>query len=259
MQFPEYDNDREAVIARMKAAGVTTITVGVDLPTSVSAIAFAALYPDVLWATVGIHPTAELTTCDVVIIKEIERLASHARVVAVGECGLDYYRLQSVNRAEQIARQKELFLRQKEIARAVNKPLMIHCRPSPGTNDAYEDLITILEVGFSPEARLPYIVHFFVGSRAIAEQLLALGCYVTFGGVISFARDYDEVIRSIPLERILLETDAPFVTPAPYRGTRNEPTYIVEVAQKMAAIRGIDYDTVCAVTRQTAQTIFDIS
>lgn len=257
MQFPSYDADRDAVINRMRAAEIKTITVGTDIQTSQAAIALAESYPRVLWATIGVHPTSDFR-CQISDFRKLRALAAHPKVVAVGECGLDYYRLQSARREEQIARQKELFLQQIEIARAVNKPLMIHCRPSKGTNDAYEDLINILTLNFQFLTLHP-IIHFFVGSPAVAKQLLALGAYFSFGGVITFARDYDAVIRSIPLERIVLETDAPYVTPLPYRGTRNEPSYIVEVAQKMAAIKIVDYVLVCAMTEETTRNILGIS
>ncbi len=250
LQFPEYDADRDAVIGRMRAAGVKTIAVGTDLRTSRSALALAEQYLDDIWATVGMHPTnPEGFDADV-----LRALAGNAKAVAIGECGLDYYRI-APDALKIKERQKALFADQMVVAAEAGKPLMIHCRPSRGTDDAYEDLADIMR---TDGHGLIAVVHFFVGSSATAERLLALGCYFTFGGVITFARDYDEAIRRIPVERILLETDAPYVAPAPYRGKRNEPAYVVEVAKKMAEIKKIDYEEVVAVTAQTARAVFGI-
>jgi TatD DNase family protein len=173
----------------------------------------------------------------------LRTLAGHPRVVAIGECGLDYYRHQAVGSKKSAIKdsQQRIFLEQIKLAGEAEKPLMIHCRPSPNTDDAYEDLLSqLLTAGF----KLPVIVHFFVGSAVIAKKLLAAGFYFTFGGVITFVRDYDEVIKIIPLDRIMLETDAPYVSPAPYRGKRNEPAYVLAVAKKLAEIKGVDYDEI---------------
>lgn len=257
LQFSEYDADRAAVIARMKAAEVKTITVGVDLETSQQAIALAEQYPDDVWATVGVHPTADFRFQISEIKERLLPMARHPKVVAIGECGLDYFRIK--NDAVRIKKeQKEVFLEQIKIAEEVTKPLMIHCRPSKGTDDAYDDLINILSSHKSTVVRKPAIIHFFVGSRTVAEQLLALGCYFTFGGVITFARDYDEVIRVIPLERILLETDAPYVAPEPYRGKRNEPRYVRRVAHKLAELKQMSVEEVMARTAMTARAVFSI-
>ncbi len=250
LQFPEYDVDRDEVIGRMRAAGVKTITVGTDMKTSKNALALAKRYPRDMWATVGIHPT-NLEEFDADAFRE---LLNDAKTVAVGECGLDYYRIVH-NARETKERQKALFMEQAALAAEARKPLMIHCRPSQETNDAYEDLISILKINAYPIA---IIIHFFVGSCEVAEQLSELGCYYTFGGVISFARDYDEAIRGILLERILLETDAPYVAPTPHRGKRNEPAYVIEVAKKMAEIKKVDYEEICAVTAKTAGEVFGI-
>lgn len=250
VQFSEYDADRDEVIKRMRAAGVKTVTVGTDTRTSQSALALAKRYPDDMWATAGTHPTnPEGYDADALRV-----LARDAKTVAIGECGLDYYRI-ARDAAMIKKRQKELFMEQVAIAEEADKPLMIHCRPAQGTDDAYEDLIAILK-GSKHPARA--IIHFFVGSPAVAERFVELGCYCTFGGVISFARDYDDAIRRIPLERILFETDAPYVAPEPHRGARNEPAYVVEVAKKMAEIRKADYAELCAVTARNARAVFKI-
>lgn len=251
LQLPEYDADRDAVIGRMREAGVKTIVVGVDMATSEQAIALAEQHSEDIGATVGTHPADNPADFD---YEKMRVLAGHPKVVAIGECGLDYYRLG--DDAEQIKKtQKELFLRQMDIAKDAGKPLMVHCRPKKGTDDAYEDLIAILK---NKNYKLNTIIHFFVGSPVVAEQFLELGSYFTFGGVITFARDYDAAIRRIPLNRILLETDAPYVAPAPYRGKRNEPAYVIEVAKKMAELKDMPYEEVAAATAQVAREAFDL-
>ena len=140
----------------------------------------------------------------------------------------------------------------------MGKPLMIHCRPSKGTDDAYEDIINITPSQGVTIARRPNIIHFFVGSLPIAKKLLEADCSFTFGGVITFVRDYDQVIKYLPLERILLETDAPYVPPEPYRGQRNQPAYVVEVAKKIAELKNVDLDFVVAKTTENVRRIFKI-
>ena len=261
LQLKEFNADRAEVIARMRAAGVKTITVGVDEATSARALALAEQYPDCLWATVGTHPADG--SLEVFNADTLRMQAAHPKAVAIGECGLDYYRL-GVDAENIKQKQKEVFRAHITVAEEVKKLLMIHCRPRAGTDDAYDDLLAILKTTrLASNARqenykLKTIVHFFVGSKATAERLLALGCYFTFGGVITFARDYDEAIRAIPLNKILLETDAPFVAPIPYRGKRNEPAYVLEVAKKLAEIKGLVYEAVVKQTTANARAVFGI-
>ena len=246
VQFAAFDHDREAVIERARAAGVTMINVGTQLNTSRAAIELAHKYPG-LSATAGLHPihtsksfhdSDELgggeaakgfsSRGEEFDYDAYKKLAFDSKVVAIGECGLDYFR---VNDEEAKKRQKETFLKQIELAKEVKKPLMIHCR------EAFSDLIEVLKPNtYNLKSG---IVHFFTGSKDDAKRLLEMGFSFTFGGVVTFARDYDEVIKMIPLDRILSETDAPYVSPVPYRGKRNEPAYVVEVVKKLAEIKGI--------------------
>jgi TatD DNase family protein len=259
IHFPAYDKDREVVIKRAQAAGVKMITVGTNLETSQSAVDLAKQYPEDIWATAGFHPAhagegwyhdkkeqkgSQQESFDKVALLE---LAKDDRVVAIGECGLDYFRGKKNEAA-----QREVFQQQQAIAQELNKPLMIHCRPTADTDDAYEDLVELLN------PNTPTIIHFFVGSVEVAKKLLAKNCLFTFGGVITFVREYDEVIKNIPLANIMLETDAPYVTPDPYRGKRNESAYVVEVAKKIAEIKDIDYDEVVTKTTNNAKKVFNI-
>ncbi len=265
IHFPAYDSDREAVLKRAKDAGVKMICVGTQASTSEAAIRLAEQNPDDVWATVGFHPNhlgehwhhdtkeQESAEQEQFNIAKLRELAQHPKAVAIGECGLDYYRL-GANREAQIEKQKEVLSAQVKLAEELGKPLMIHCRPTRGTNDAYENLLTMF-VG----VKVPRVAHFYVGGSEATAKLVEAGFYFTFGGVITFARDYDESIKLIPLDRILLETDAPYVAPEPYRGRRNEPAYVVETAKKLAELKDVSFEEVAEQTTANALTIFRIA
>ncbi len=248
LNFPDYDADRGEAIERARRAGVGMITVGTDLQSSKKAVELAEAHDDI-WATVGIHPTDvnDITDAD---FSELRGLAIHPKVVAIGECGLDYFH----SKPEDMEKQREMFIRHIQLANEVGKPLMLHIRnrkndgltigKNDGTYDvkinAYQEAVSILK----QYARVRANFHFFAGTVQDARDIVSMGNTVSFTGVITFARDYDEVIRSVPLESIMSETDCPFVAPVPYRGKRNEPSYVVEVVRKIAEIRGEDEDTV---------------
>ena len=187
----------------------------------------------------------------------LRKIAENPEVVAIGEFGLDYYRLnpESGIMNQEKENQQEAFQIQASLAKDLNKALMLHCRPSKGTDDAYEEALRLLSTYNNLP---PRVFHFYVGSLAITKKLVESGAYFTFGGVITFSRDYDEIIKYIPLDRILLETDAPYVAPEPYRGKRNEPAYIVETAKKLAEIKGISAEDVAKQTTANALKVFGI-
>jgi TatD DNase family protein len=266
IHFPMYDADRADVITRAQKAGVKMICVGTQVSTSEAAIKLAREYPNDIWATVGFHPNhlAENWHHDkkeqsnagpeIFNMDALAKLAEDKKVVAIGECGLDYFRLKENPEAQKV-KQKEVFAQHIRLAQKLRKPLMMHNRPRLGYDDAYLDALDILE---TENATVPKINHFYVGSLEATKKLVAAGSYFTFGGVITFARDYDEVIKYIPLEQILLETDAPYVAPMPYRGQRNEPAFIVKTAEKIAEIKGVTFDEVADITSSTAKKIFKI-
>ncbi|MDP2704631.1 MAG: TatD family hydrolase [bacterium] len=177
---------------------------------------------------------------------------------------MDYYRTEDSRLLRQLAdsdgqagqkkkeKQRRVFERHIELSHEVGKPLMIHCR------EAYGHLVEILNSKSEILNDPPGIVHFFAGTKEDAKKLLDLGFSFTFGGVITFARDYDEIIRFIPMDRILSETDAPYVTPAPYRGKRNEPAYVIEVVKKLAEIRGISVEQMREQIWENAKRVFRI-
>lgn len=232
LHFKDYDQDREEVIARMRESGTVTIVVGTNLETSKSAVILAEKH-DNIYACIGIHPTTHEN-----LGSEWEELVKHPKVVAIGECGLDFYH---TKKEEDHGRQERLFVEQINFAVNHDKPIMIHAR------NTYDEILEVLgslkrEYG----GRLRGNVHFFVGDTAIAKRFLDLGFTVSFTGVITFVGDYDEVICSLPLDKIMSETDAPWVAPAPYRGERNEPVYVKEVVKRIAKIRGEDEEVVRA-------------
>ena len=267
LQFDDYDADSDALIARMREESVAGIVVGVDLESSKKALALAEKHEH-LYASVGLHPNS--VAGEIFNIEEYRKLAENPKVIAIGECGLDYYRPAEVN--EEVKRkQREALLAHIELAAELDKPLIIHCRPSKGTPrkipedeasrgkmDTYQDLIQILT-----EAKITYpnvrgAVHFFVGGIAEAQELIALGFTVSFTAVITFARDYDAVIKSVPLTSILSETDAPYVAPEGRRRKRNDPLAVVEVVSKIAEIRGENLDTVRAALLANARLVFGL-
>lgn len=172
-------------------------------------------------------------------------LSVNRKVVAIGETGLDYFRItrtdaDSARTNAEIEKQRESFIKHIELANKVGKPLMLHIRPSKENTESYKDAVLLLK----QYAKVPGNAHFFAGSMDDAKEFLDIGYTVSFTGVITFARDYDEVIRYVPLESILSETDAPYVTPLPHRGKRNEPLYVQEVVKKIAEIKNLPLEKV---------------
>ena len=249
INFSDYDMDREEAIVRARDAGVGIITVGTDVKSSQQAIELAEAHED-MWAIVGIHPTdaKNLTDAEFSIL---QGLAKHPKVVAIGECGLDYFH--SV--PEEMEKQRDIFIKHIELANSANKPLMLHVRNSktPGRN-AYQEAISILREHTKVRANF----HFFAGTLQDARDIVAMGNTVSFTGVLSFARTYDEIVKNIPLSSIMSETDCPFVAPIPYRGKRNEPSYVIETVKKIAEIKGENLDVVSSAILSTAKEFFRI-
>lgn len=237
LNFPEYDEDLSEVLARMKEASVSGIVVGTTEATSKRAVELAAAH-DNLWAIVGLHPIYAggckgiVETFDYDFYKN---LAQHEKVVGMGECGFDFYRADF----ESLALQEKAFLGQIALANELSKPLMLHLRSHSNfdpnvKHDAYGRALDILE----KESKVPGEVHFFASTQEHAKRFLDLGFYISFTGVITFVPAYDDMVRFVPDDRIISETDAPFVAPVPNRGKRNEPTWVVEIAHKMAELKG---------------------
>ena len=248
LNFPDYDADREAVLARMAETETGTIVVGTDFESSKRAVELAEQHANI-WACIGVHPVDDpKRTFE---REKFAELVTNAKVVAIGECGLDFFH---VDKNQDIERQTELFLEQVDFAIAHKKPIMIHAR------DAYVELLEILEPLKREHVHALWgDVHFFAGDLKIAQRFWDIGFTTSFTGVITFAHNYDEVIKNAPLEMLMSETDAPFVTPAPYRGKKNEPSYVGEVVKKIAEIRGEDFEIVREQMIKNAQKVFHIA
>ena len=252
VQFPAFDEDREDILRKMEEAELGAIMVGVDYVSSERGIALVEGREN-LYASVGLHPNDNTT--EVFDIEKYRTLAAHPKVVAIGECGLDYYRQDESDKE----RQKELFLKHVDIATSLNKPLIIHARPTKGTQNAYQDLIGILKEKKAEHGdRLFGDVHFFVGGVDEAKELVALGFTLSFTAVLTFTKDYDEVIRSVPLSAIISETDAPYVAPEGRRGTRNDPLAAMDVVAAIARIRGEDEEVLQAAVLENARRVFGV-
>jgi len=226
LHFPEFAGDLDAVLARARAAGVRRmVTIGTDVATSRAAAALAAREPDV-WAAVGIHPH-EAAAADEAALTEIERLASAPRVVAIGETGLDFFRDRSPREA-----QTRAFTAQVALARRLGKPVLVHCR------DAHAETLALLAADGPLERG--GIMHCFSGDVALARRCIELGLLVSLAGPVTYPKPgaLPDVARAIPADRLVVETDCPFLPPQPYRGKRNEPAYLAITAARVAELRG---------------------
>jgi len=243
---PRFDSDRDAVIERARNAGVDVmVTVGTDLDTSRAAISLAEQYA-FIYATVGVHPH-EVKDLTSEILAELRELATHPRVVAYGEIGLDYYYEHSPRDI-----QRERFSDQLSIARELNLPIVIH------TRDAQEDTLEILQEEWKDR---PGVFHCFTGDPAYATQALQLGFMVSFSGIVTFpkATELREAVRVVPLDRLLIETDCPYLAPIPYRGKRNEPSYLPAIAEVIATEKSpTSLDDITRASSDNAKRLFGI-
>jgi TatD DNase family protein len=243
LHFPEFADDLGAVLARARAAGVRRmITIGTDVPSSRAAVALAAREPDV-WAAVGIHPH-EARLADEAALAEIERLAAAPRVVAIGETGLDFFRDHSPRDAQERA-----FRAQLALARRMRKPVLVHCR------DAHEDTLAILAEASVRETG--GIMHCFSGDTALARRCLDLGLLISLAGPVTYpnARTLPDVARAVPADRLVVETDCPYLPPQPYRGKRNEPAYLAITAARVAELRGEPFEGLASRMSENARTL----
>jgi TatD DNase family protein len=240
-----YQEDFKDVMGRIKAAGISRVTnVGYDLPSSKRSVKLAQEY-DFIYAVIGIHPhNAEGVTDD--LLEQLQDLAKKPKVLAWGEIGLDYYRDLSPR-----SLQKEVFVQQIELANEAGLPIVIHNR------DAHQDVLDIVKAN---PPKYGGVFHCYSGSWEMAKILLNLGFYLSFAGPITFknARHTVEVAKNAPLDRILVETDSPYLTPEPRRGKRNEPTYVREVVKKLAEIKELSLEEIALQTMHNAETIFGL-
>lgn len=248
LNFKAYKEDADEVIKRALKNNIWMINVGAAFETSKKAIELAEKYPRGIFSAVGLHPNH--IEDENFNYEKYKELARNEKVVAIGETGLDYFRIE--NRELRI-KQAEIFKKHIELANELNKPLIIHCR------DAHDDLIKILyPKPYTLNPNLRGVIHCFSGNLEQAKEYRRLGFKIGLNGIITFSRNYDEMILDTPLEDILLETDCPYLTPIPYRGQRNEPSYIIEIAKKLAEIKNLSLENIIEQTSQNAKKVFAI-
>lgn len=268
-QFAAYNDDRAEVMHRAEEADVGQIVVGTQKDTSRAAIDLAHRYPHT-WATVGLHPihtessyhdafetdahdgTGFTSRGELFDYEYYKTLALDPLTVAIGECGLDYFRLTE----ESKQRQASVFQAHIALANEVGKPLMLHIRTGKhaGGGAAYMDAFHMIH----SLAKVSANVHFFAGDIETAKRFLSIGCTLSFTGVLTFTHDYDEVVRYVPLDSIMVETDAPYITPVPNRGKRNESAYVRLVAQRVAEIKGVSYAETEAALLSNTRRVFGL-
>lgn len=243
VQMRQFDRDRASVIERAFAGGVGRMIVpGVDPATSEAAISLAEEYPDRIFAAAGVHPhdSAGFDDATLAILRD---LLGRRYIVAAGEMGLDYYRNLSP-----VADQRRAFAAQVALARELDLPIIVHSR------EAHDDIMAILR----PYGSVRGIWHCFIGDRQKAEDGLSLGMYLSFAGPVTYPANTDlaDVAAWAPLDRILVETDAPYLTPHPHRRDRNEPANVARVAERVAELRGISLEELSVATTANAAAVF---
>ncbi|MGD8192552.1 TatD family hydrolase [Brevibacillus ginsengisoli] len=246
LNAPEFDEDRDAVIARARENGISTIiNIGFNRETIPTCLELAEKY-EFIYAVVGWHPqdAKDMTDAD---LEWIEELTKHPKVVGIGEMGLDYYWDTSPRDV-----QAEVFRKQIRLARKLKLPIVIHNR------DAHQDVIRILREEKAEE--VGGIMHCFSGSWETAQMALDLNFYISFGGPVTFknAKQPKEVASKVPLDRLLVETDCPYLTPHPFRGKRNETGYVRYVAEELANLRGVTLEEMAAITSENAKRLFKL-
>ena len=250
LNFSQYHSDMEEVIARAFEADVAKlVNIGTNLKASQESVNLASRYQNI-FASVGIHPhDARNVSTDTLL--QLESLAKDRKVVAIGEIGLDFYRNLSSKEA-----QKEVFIKQLELALRLEQPIIIHCR------DAYKDVLDILDEVYLPKLgdRLPGVIHSFSSGINYLQEFLKRGFYIGFNGMITYPNNDKliEAVKATPNDRILIETDAPYLSPQAYRGNRNEPMWIIEVAKTIAKIKEISLEDVANLTTNNAIHLFGL-
>jgi TatD DNase family protein len=244
VHFPQFEDDREAVVDRARKAGLVAIVeIGTNLESSRAAVALAEQH-DFIYATVGVHPH-DAKTVDQAALDELRALAHHPKVVAIGEIGLDYYRDLSPRPV-----QRQAFAHQLALASELDLPVVIHSR------DAHDDVLATLRdwdgVG---------VMHTYAAGPERLDDVMAMGFFIGLSGPVTFstAGRLREVAKRVPLDRLLVETDCPYLTPEPHRGRRNEPAYVRYVAEAIGCLRGVSLEKVAQVTTENAARLFGVS
>lgn len=267
VHFQAYKDDMDEVIKRSLDAGVGMITVGTQSDTSRRAIEVAEKY-DGVWASIGLHPShlhkqsfqdeQELdpirTRSEVFDPEFYRELAKHPKVVAIGEFGFDFYHMPpDIDASKVIEDQKQATNIQIDLATELDKPIIVHCRDAH--DQQFELLKSAVEQGKLPKRG---VVHCFTGTLEDAKRYIGLGFMIGFTGILTFSKDLQQVARELPIESILIETDAPYLAPAPHRGKRNEPMFVKHVAQSLAEIKSLSYEQIAKQTTHNSIRFFDL-
>jgi TatD DNase family protein len=256
LEGPRFDVDRAEMLQRARDAGVENILAigsGTGPGTLDCAIRIAEQH-DWIYASIGIHPH-EAKLASETDYQELETLSRHPRVIGFGEIGLDYYYDHSPREVQQ-----QVFARQMEIARAAKLPIIIHCRPSDNSENAWEDTLRLIQEHWASSG-LGGILHCFTGEQKHANAALDMGFMISFSGNITFpkAENIRAVAAIVPEDRLLIETDSPFLAPVPHRGKRNEPAFVAKTAEKLAEIRGRSPNEMGSITAQNFRRFFRLS
>jgi TatD DNase family protein len=273
VNFAAYKDDAEEVLKRTLEAGVFVVNVGSQYSTSQHAVEMAEKYETGVWAAVGLHPIhlvkrkvnpddSELnendfeTTGEVFDYQKYLELAKNSKVVAIGEMGLDYHHFEEGDNISELKeKQKETFLQGIKLANVVQKPIMVHCWGNSSEGDAYGDLLEILQ---NNPVRKKGIIHSFMGGYKTARKFTELGYKIGLNGVVTYAEDFNRLIKELDLKDIVLETDCPYLTPVPHKGERNEPLYVKLVAEKVAKIKENTAEEVAEITTNNARDLFEL-
>jgi len=251
----QFQADREQVIARALEAGVETmVAIGNgDGPGSMDCGIKLAEQYEFIYATVGIHPHEARLATDAAF-GELEQLAKRPKVIAWGEIGLDYFYDHSPREMQQ-----QVFVKQMELARAAKLPIVIHCRPSDGSDDAWQDCLALIS-GHWAGSGLGGVLHCFTGTWAHAKRALDQGFMISFAGNITFpkAQQIRDAAKEVPLDRMLIETDCPYLAPVPYRGRRNEPAFVRETARQLGELRGLSTEEMGVQTAKNFYRFFSL-
>ena len=250
-----FDDDREQTITRAREAGVETIVAigSGDGPGTLDCGIKMAEQHDFIYATIGIHPHEAKLAKDA-DFQELEQLAKRPKVIAWGEIGLDYFYDHSPREV-----QKRVFLKQMELARAAKLPIVIHCRPTQDSENAWDDCLALIREHWTSSS-LGGILHCFTSTWAHAKQALDMGFLISFAGNVTFpkAQQIRDSAKEVPLDRMLIETDCPFLAPVPHRGKRNEPAFVIETARQIGELRGLSTEEVGRRTVQNFHQFFSL-
>jgi TatD DNase family protein len=255
LEMEQFDADRSAMLQRAKDAGIETIlAIGSGTgPGSLDCAVRLAEQHEFIYATIGIHPHEAKLASDA-DFEEMAQLAKRPKVIAWGEIGLDYFYEHSPRDVQQ-----QIFVKQLQLAEAARLPIVIHCRPSDDGDDAWQDCLSLLHKQWAPSG-LRGILHCFTGTWLHAHRALDMGFMISFAGNITFpkAQQIREAAKQVPMDRMLIETDSPFLAPVPHRGKRNEPSFVKEAARQLGELRGLSTEEIGFRTAQNFYRFFSL-